>query len=75
MGLTGELGERLSALGEADGSDGSLGRVVSSMVSWVEEHRAAGLVWFVSLLGVNESVEALRRETRLGHGARRSVPT
>ncbi len=62
-GMTGELGERLAAI--EDGSDESLGKVVASMVSWVEEHRAAGLVWFVSSPGVNESVEALRRETRL----------
>jgi hypothetical protein len=35
------------------------------MVKWVEDRRSVGLVWFVSSPGVNESVEALRRETRL----------
>jgi AcrR family transcriptional regulator len=61
-GLTDRLGELLEDF-TSDG--GSVGHVVASMVRWVEEHRAAGLVWFVTSPGVNESVEALRREARL----------
>jgi AcrR family transcriptional regulator len=61
-GMTGQLGDLLE---EAAAHGGSVGQVVASMVGWVEERRAAGLVWFVTSPGVNESVEALRRETRL----------
>ena len=61
-GMTGELADQMEAVGERGGT---LGEVVAAMVSWVEEHRASALVWFVSSPGVNESVEALRRETRL----------
>jgi hypothetical protein len=60
--MTGQLGDLLE---EAPSRGDSVGEVVASMVRWVEEHRASGLVWFVTSPGVNESVEALRRETRL----------
>jgi AcrR family transcriptional regulator len=61
-GMTAELTELLETV---DGPDGSLGRVVAALIAWVEEHRAPAVVWFGSSPGVNESVEALRRETRL----------
>lgn len=61
-GMTGQLGDLLE---HADETGGTLGSVVAAMVGWVEEHRSAGLVWFVGSPGVNESVEVLRRETRL----------
>ena len=61
-GLTSRLGELLE---ESTADGGSVGQVVASLVRWVEEHRAPGLVWFVTSPGVNESVEALRRDARL----------
>jgi len=61
-GMTGELADQMESVGERGGT---LGEVVAAMVSWVEEHRSSALVWFVSSPGINESVEALRRETRL----------
>lgn len=59
--------ERLTELlEELEGEpEGSLGQAVAKMIGWVEERRSSGLVWFVSSPGVNESVEALRREIRL----------
>ena len=43
----------------------SLGSVVADVVEWLESHRPAAIVWFISSPGLSESVEALRRETRL----------
>jgi AcrR family transcriptional regulator len=43
----------------------SLGTVVADLVTWIAAHRSAALVWFVASPGLNESVEALRRERRL----------
>jgi AcrR family transcriptional regulator len=61
-GLETELTNLIDA---AAGSGTSLGAVVADLLTWLEAHRSAALVWFVTSPGLNESVEALRRETRL----------
>jgi AcrR family transcriptional regulator len=61
-GMQSELTDLLKA---ANGSGGSLGMVLADLLTWLEAHRAAALVWFVASPGLNESVEALRRESRL----------
>jgi AcrR family transcriptional regulator len=61
-GMQDELTDLLEA---AVDSGGSLGSVLADLVTWLEAHRAAALVWFVTSPGLSESVEALRRESRL----------
>lgn len=61
-GMQQELNDLVEA---AAGSGASLGTVIADLLTWVEAHRAAALVWFVTSPGLNESVEALRRESRL----------
>jgi AcrR family transcriptional regulator len=61
-GLQAELERLLRA-----GSDGpiSVGAVEGELLTWVQAHRSAAVVWFVKSPGMSEPVEALRRKTRL----------
>jgi AcrR family transcriptional regulator len=61
----GMLQELVELLEAAAKSGASLGSVIADLLTWLEGHRAAALVWFVTSPGLNESVEALRRESRL----------
>ena len=61
-GMQQELTDLLEA---AAASGASLGSVIADLLTWLEAHRAPALVWFVTSPGLNESVEALRRESRL----------
>lgn len=47
--------------GDADG----VRRVVTHLLTWAGRHRTSATVFFVSSIGLNLLVEALRRETRL----------
>lgn len=57
----GELGSRLPEPGDA----GGLGELLSQMVAWTARHRTPATVYFVSSMGLNLTVEALRREARV----------
>lgn len=61
-GMQDQLTELLEA---AVGPDGSLGGVLADLLTWLEGRRAAALVWFVTSPGLSESIEALRRVSRL----------
>jgi AcrR family transcriptional regulator len=56
-----EMGRHLPAPGEPEG----VRTFVTHMVVWAARHRTAATVYFVSSIGLNLLVEALRRETRL----------
>ena len=43
-----------------------IGPLLQHVVAWVGRHRLPALVYFVSSIGLNLMVEALRRETRVG---------
>ena len=61
-GLQAELTELLHAAPERPIS---VGTVQGELLTWVQAHRYAALVWFVKSPGMSEPVEALRRKTRL----------
>jgi AcrR family transcriptional regulator len=61
-GMRAELAELMAT---ANAGGGTLGSVVADLVGWLDAHRSPALVWFVTSPGLNESAEALRRETRL----------
>lgn len=56
-----EVRSHKPAAGDADG----VRRVVTHLVTWAGKHRTSASVFFVSSLGLNLLVEAVRRETRL----------
>ncbi len=44
---------------------GGVRRIVKSILSWAAKHRVEATVYFVKSIGLNLTVEALRRETRV----------
>jgi AcrR family transcriptional regulator len=62
---TGLRGELADLLGQSLHGGASVGEVLAGLLVWVQAHRSAALVWFVMSPGMSESVEALRRKTRL----------
>lgn len=61
-GLLEELKRLLAAAPERGVGDGN---VLADLVAWMDDHRYAAVVWFVTSPGLSESVERLRQETRL----------
>ncbi len=61
-GLVNEVEQLLKT---APDRSASVGSVVYDVVEWLETRRAPAIVWFINSPGLSESVEALRRETRL----------
>ena len=59
--LLAEVRNAMPARGDADG----VRRLVEHVLVWVGRHRTPATVYFVSSIGLNLLVEALRRETRL----------
>lgn len=57
---------------------GPLGKLLIDVLQWIDRNAAAGLVYFISSVGVNSDVEALRRQHRaelidhLGKAAKRA---
>jgi AcrR family transcriptional regulator len=49
----------------ADGDANGVRALVTHLVSWAGRHRTEATVYFVSSIGLNLMVEAVRRETRL----------
>ncbi len=49
----------------AAGDRGGVGELLASLMAWIRRHRAFGVVYFVNSVGLNQMVEARRRETRL----------
>lgn len=47
------------------GDQDGLRNLVTHLLSWTAEHKTTAIVYFVSSIGLNVMVEALRRETRL----------
>lgn len=41
------------------------GQLVTDLLEWLEKHRTAAIVYFTHSAGVDASIEALRRETRI----------
>jgi len=58
---------RAAMLDEVRGFDpaGGFGELVHHLVTWTHRHRTPATVYFVSSIGLNLLVEALRRETRV----------
>jgi AcrR family transcriptional regulator len=56
-----ELRDRLPV----DGDESGVRVLLAAIVEWTARHRTAATVYFVSSIGLNLLVEALRRETRI----------
>ena len=52
-------------LARIDGDTPWAGRLVTDLLEWLEEHRIPAKVYFAHSAGVDVSIEALRRETRI----------
>lgn len=63
--VTGLQAELARLLADAANGSGSIGTVHADLLSWIQAHRSAAVVWFVKSPGMSEPVEALRRKTRL----------
>ena len=48
-----------------DGDKAWAGRLVTDLLEWLEQHRIPAKVYFAHSAGVDVSIEALRRETRI----------
>jgi AcrR family transcriptional regulator len=58
------LDELRSQLSEP-GDPGGVGALLAHMVAWTAKHRTPATVYFVSSIGLNLTVEALRRDARV----------
>ncbi|MGY1815316.1 TetR/AcrR family transcriptional regulator [Blastococcus sp. SYSU D00820] len=61
----GMLEELRRLLDDAAERGSTEGEVIADLVAWMDGHRYAAVVWFVASPGLSESVERIRRETRL----------
>ncbi len=61
VGLLAEVSAHLPVKGDA----GGVGELMEHLVGWCRRHRTPAMVFFVSSIGLNLLVEALRRDTRL----------
>lgn len=61
VALLHEVTAHLPAKGDAAG----VGALMEHLVGWCRRHRTPAMVYFVSSIGLNLLVEALRRDTRL----------
>src|SRR6266508_1054133 len=52
-------------LARSDGDAPWAGRLVTDLLEWLEQHRIPAKVYFAHSAGVDVSIEALRRETRI----------
>ncbi len=72
--LVRHAGEVVAALPKG----GHLGEVLIGVLQWMDQHAAAGSVYFISSVGINSDVEVLRRQHRtelidqLGKAARKA---
>jgi AcrR family transcriptional regulator len=57
--------ERVRAQPLERGDVAGVRRCITDLVVWAGSHRTAATVFFVSSIGINQLVEAVRRETRL----------
>ncbi|WP_322760889.1 helix-turn-helix domain-containing protein [Frankia sp. Cr2] len=60
--LVAELDARVTA---RSGDDEAIGGLLTGLLGWLEQHRPAATVYFVTSSGANLAAEALRRETRV----------
>jgi AcrR family transcriptional regulator len=60
-----KLLDQVRALMPADGDNGGVRSLMTHLISWTGRHRTEATVYFVSSIGLNLVVEAVRRETRL----------
>jgi hypothetical protein len=58
------LREQLQALTKAHEPGSDIGAAVTTLLSWLGEHRSAATVFFVSSAGMSQEAEALRQESR-----------
>ncbi|WP_322754711.1 MULTISPECIES: helix-turn-helix domain-containing protein [unclassified Frankia] len=65
--LVTELDDRVTARSAENGTigNGAIGDLLTGLLGWLEEHRPAATVYFVTSSGANLAAEALRRETRV----------
>jgi AcrR family transcriptional regulator len=63
--FTASLLEAMHELGGADGDATWVARMIGDLLEWLEQNRAPATVYFAHSAGVDASIEALRRETRI----------
>ena len=63
--FTGQYLATIRELSRGDGDGHWAGQLVTSLLDWLEQRRIPALVYFTHSAGVDVSVEALRRETRI----------
>ena len=63
--FTGQYLATIRELSRVDGAEDWAGQLVTNLLDWLERCRIPAIVYFTHSAGVDASVEALRRETRI----------